>query len=250
MLANDRGPVLGNLHPRKTDSDHARHLAKEGVVTAGHLRAALDDVTSDNATREGVEVVSAPLVMPGRRTANERRVGDATGDDDVGTHRQRLGNAKAAQVGVGRDESRDVTDWFTGFEVCQIDASSLQFFQAPHEVVAVDVRDHGRETERGGDLGDGLGAALGVEASGIGDDLDASLQAGAHDLFHLGHKGSGVPDTRVFRLGPRQDEHGQLGQPVARQNVDGTVVDHLVCGRKTITEETRTVGDSQWRRHR
>jgi hypothetical protein len=42
-----------------------------------------------------------------------------------------------------------------------------------------------------------------------------------------------------------QDEHGQFGQPVAGEEIDGPTLDHL-CGRgQTIAVEPRTVGDAQ-----
>ena len=85
-----------------------------------------------------------------------------------------------------------VAERLAGVEVVEVDAGGHELVEAGQEVVAVDVGDGGRQAELVGDLGDGLGAAGGVEAAGVGHHLDAPVEAGAHHLLHLGDEGAGV----------------------------------------------------------
>ena len=66
-----------------------------------------------------------------------------------------------------------------------------------------------------------------VEAAGVGHHLDAPVDAGAEHLLHLGEEGVGPALERVALAALPQDEHGQLGQPVPGQDVDGAALDHL-----------------------
>src|SRR5690606_37202870 len=182
--------------------------------------------------------------VPGRRAAHDRGVGGATGDDDVGARVQRLDDAPAAQVGVGGDEPRRVADGLPGVEVGQVDAGRHQLVEPAEDVVPVDVGDGGRQAELVGELGDRVGAAVGVEAPGVGHHLDALVEAGAHHLLHLGDEGAG--EAAVGPLGPAalEDEHRQLGQPVAGEHVDGPALDHLAGGSKAVAVEPGAVGDA------
>src|ERR1700689_5279911 len=89
-----------------------------------------------------------------------------------------------------------------------------------------------------------MGARLGVESSRVRDDLDATIETGAHDLFHLSQKCARVSAARLFRLRTRQDQHRELGKPIAGQDVDRTALDHLARGRESISVEPRAVGDA------
>ena len=79
----------------------AGDLGEEGVVAAGGLTAALDDVPRRDRSGELVEVAAAPTVVPGRRPAHDGRVRGAAGDDDVGASRECIDDAPTAQVGIG-----------------------------------------------------------------------------------------------------------------------------------------------------
>jgi hypothetical protein len=54
-------------------------------------------------------------------------------------------------------------------------AGAGELGEARHQVVAVDERDPGSETEAVGDLVDGGGAAAGVEATGVGQLFDEGI---------------------------------------------------------------------------
>src|SRR5690606_34444460 len=206
--------------------------------------AALDDVAGDHCAGEGVPVVAGPAVVPGRRPADHGGVGGAAGDDDVGAGVERLDDAPAAEVGVGGDEPGRVADGLAGVEVGQVDAGGDQLVEAAEDVVAVDVGDGGRQPELVGDLGDGVGAAVGVEAAGVGHHLDPLVQTGAHHLLHLGDEGAGVAAVGALGSGALEDEHRQLGQPVAGEHVDGAALHHLPGGGQAVAVEPGAVGDA------
>ena len=75
-----------------------------GEVAAGHLGAALEQVAGDRRAGEGVPVRLAPAEMGHRRPDHERRVGDAPGDDDLGTGPQGVRDRRCAEVDVGADQ--------------------------------------------------------------------------------------------------------------------------------------------------
>jgi len=183
--------------------------------------------------------------MPGGRTAYDGRVGDPTGDDDVGAGAQRFDDAEASEVGVGSDETGDVADGLARVEVRQVNAGAPEFVETRHQIVAVHVRDGGGETESGRDLLHRFGAVIGVEAPGVGHDLDALIQAGAHHLFHLDEETARVAATRTLHPGPREDQHRQFREPVAGQYVDRSVLDHFASGGEAVAVEARAVRDAQ-----
>ena len=95
-----------------------------------------------------------------------------------------------------------------------------------------------------GDLADPVGAAGRVEPAGVGDDLDAALDARAEHLLHLREERRCVAELAVARPLLVQDQHRQLGQPVAGEHVDVAALDHLLGRREPIAEEAAAVGDA------
>ena len=95
-----------------------------------------------------------------------------------------------------------------------------------------------------GDLANPDGASGRVEPAGVADDPDPALDAGVEDLLHLRQERRRIPELAV--AGPLlvQDQHGQLGQPIAGQHVDVATVDHLLRCREAIAVEPAAVGDA------
>src|SRR6185369_11520087 len=112
-------------------------LVEEAVVAAGGLGAALDDVAGGDGAGEAIPVVALPGEAPRGRPHDQGGVGDAPGDDDVGAARERLGDAPAAQVGVGADHV-DTLERQAAIEVQEALAGRLQRAQVRQEVVALD----------------------------------------------------------------------------------------------------------------
>ena len=110
VLADDGAAVGGHIGPRESQPLHAGHLGEERVVAAGCLRRALDHVPGHHGAGERVPVVARPAVVPCRRAAREGSIGDAAGDHDVGIAPERLDDAPAPEVRVGREEARHITE--------------------------------------------------------------------------------------------------------------------------------------------
>lgn len=197
-------------------------LPEEGVVPAGRLRTALQHMPGDHGSREGVQVVRAPAEVGGGRAGDEGRVGDPAGDDDVGPGPQTGGDPGAAEVGVGGEEA-------------------VGYGQA----VALDVGDGDRHADLGRQLPYGVGQSGGVEAAGVGDDLHPALVGEVEPFFELAQEGGGVPLLGVLEAAAAEDEHGQLGQVVAGEDVEGAAGEHLADGVEAVAVEAGGVADAE-----
>ena len=103
----DRAVPVGR-RSRRSDSRGApgrgRLLARVGVVAAGDLRAALEQVAGHRGARQTVPVVVRPAEVRERRADGERRIGDAAADHDLRAGLKRGGDRLGAEVGVGADD--------------------------------------------------------------------------------------------------------------------------------------------------
>ncbi len=185
---------------------------------------------------ELIPIAALPAVVPRRRSAHHRGVGHTPGHDDIRTLLQRVDDSPATEVGIGCQKVRAVADRLAGLEVSQL-AAGNQVRQPRHEVVAAHVRDLRSETELVGDFRNRVGAAVGIETTGVGNDLDTALQAGTHDLFHLRHEGARIATARTLHPRPRQNQHGELGEPIAGQHIDRPTLDHLTRRRNPVAVE-------------
>src|SRR5271165_2547502 len=71
-----------------------------GAVSAGTLRAALDDVAGNDSRRETIPIVRFPIETLDHGREGESGIGAAAGDDDVGAGCERLGEREGSNVGV------------------------------------------------------------------------------------------------------------------------------------------------------
>ena len=251
VLADHAGAIRRDLCPRESGIGHVGNLGEEAVVAPRGLPAALDHMSRNDRAGQSVPVVTSPAVMPRRGTGYYRSIGGAPGDDDVSTLIQSLDDAPAADVCVGgHDPIGQLAQGLTGVEMGEVVAGSDQVPQAVREIVAVDVGDRRVEAQPVCDLGHGVSAPRRIQAAGIGHHLDAPFQTGAHDLLHLRDESPGVAGARPLGRDARQDQHGQLGKPVAREGIDWTARDHLTSGSEAVPEETAAVGDPDGRRSR
>ena len=235
------GPYFGDGEPRIAQ---VRQLVGERVVAAGGLRAALDHVPGHHGSGESVQVFRAPAV-PGRgRPDDQRGVGDPRADDDVRSGPQRGRNPPAAEVGV-RGDRRDTRlgQRLAGVGVRQLVTSLGELAEPAEQVVALHVGDLRRQAEPRGDLPQPVSEPGRVQAARVDHDRDATVQAGADDLLELTEKGPGVAAAGILLPGLPQDQHRELGQVVAGQNVDRPTVDHLPRRRSPVPIETGAVGD-------
>ena len=87
------------------------------------------------------------------------------------------------------------------------------------------------------------GQAGRVEPAGVVDDLDAAVEAGAEHRLELGEHRPGVAGVGILLPGLPQDEHGQLGEVVTGEHVDGAALDHLPGRLHAVAVEPGGVAD-------
>ena len=124
-----------DLGDRKAGAPEVADLGEERVVAASRLGTALDDVTGHGRTSEGVEVGPSPPKVRRSRTDDERGVGDAAGDHDVGAGIETGDDPPSAEIGVGRERRAEA-----------------ELVGPGQEVVALDVGDVRRHPQRRGEL--------------------------------------------------------------------------------------------------
>ena len=233
VLGDHARPVGRDLGDREAErAVPVRQAAEPGEVPAGGLGAALQHVARDHGAGQLVVRRGRPAEAGDRGADHQRGVGDPAGDDDVGAPGQRGGDPEAAEVGV------------RGQGALEAERGRL-----PAEVVALDVRDRGVEAEPRRDLAEPRGEPGGVEPAGVADDLDAALEREAEAVLDLADERAGVPQRRVLHRVLAEDQHGQLGEVVAGQHVQGRPVgrtlEHLAHGREPVAVEAGAVPDHQ-----
>ena len=159
---------------------------------------------------EAIPVVRGPIPPPCSGPHHERSIGDPRAHHHIGPGSERGSDTPATEVGVGRD--RRAQQRRAGVEVRELRAQPID---TAHQVVALHMGHVHREAELGGDLAHSLGATRRIQPTGIGDHLDAAVDAGTEHLFHLREEGAGIPQLGVAGALLVEDEHGELGQPVA-----------------------------------
>src|SRR5699024_8090760 len=151
----------------------------------------------------------------------EGGVGDPAGDQDVGAGVKACGDPETAQVGVGGQRG-----------------AQTELLGPVQQVVAGHTRDTGFEVQLFGEFGELVGEAVRVEASGVGDDLGPAFHSQVEGLAHLAQEGLGVAATGVGELVPAEDGHGEFGQVVTGEDVEGPFGEHFVDGGEAVSVET------------
>ena len=87
----------------KAEVPRLGHVLEAGIaeVAAGHLRAALHQVADAAALSEQSVVERIPAELVDHRRDEDRRIGDAAGDDDLRAGLQRLDDRLGAEVHLG-----------------------------------------------------------------------------------------------------------------------------------------------------
>ena len=245
VLGDHRRAVGGDLGDREAGVGEVGDGAEPGEVAAGGLGAALDDVAGAHGPGERVVVVGSPAPPPGGRTDDQRSVGDATGHHDVGTVGQGAGDAEAAEVGVGGERPMGPgRQRLAGREVRQRVARFLQLAETVGDVVAVDVRDAQVVPAAGGQLAGGGGEPGGVQPAGVGDDADPVRHQVVERGVELVEERDRVALGGVLGARLAEDQHGDLGEVVAGEDVDAAGGSHVGHGRGAVAVEAGAVADA------
>ena len=113
----DRAPGAGDfaehaiafavdIAPWKAELREVRHVLQSrlGEIAAGHLPRAFEQVPDRGRPAEALPVVQTPMKGVGDRCDEERRIGDAAGDQHLRAGSKRRQDLLDAEIGVGRDE--------------------------------------------------------------------------------------------------------------------------------------------------
>jgi hypothetical protein len=191
MLGDHAGAVPPDFGDREAGAGHVvKELGEERVVPAGGLGAALDDVAGRDGPGQLVVVGASPAEVRRGRADDERGVGDAAGDHDVGAGVQACDDAPRAQVGAGGQR-----------------AAEPQLGRAGGQVIAFDMSELRRDSELLRERPELAGEPGGVEAARVDDDPRLAVHGQAEALLHLTQEGLGVPGFRVLEPVAGEDEH-------------------------------------------
>jgi hypothetical protein len=224
MLGHHRRPVGGDLRDREAGAKPpVGQLGEEAEVAAGDLRAALEQMAGHGRPGQSVEVVWRPAEVGDRRPDDQRGVGDPPGYHHLRAGGQTGRDTEPAEVRVRGQRVR------------------------PIEGVGVDVSDAHRYAEPPGQLAQRGGQAGRVQSAGVGDDAYPTLDGGAQAGLHLPQEGTGVAEVRIAQPVPAEDQHGQLSEVVAGQDIQLATVEHLPPGGEPVAVEAGGVADPQGR---
>ena len=97
-----------------------------------------------------------------------------------------------------------------------------------------------------------VGEAGRVEAAGVADDLDAALEREPEAVLELTDEGLRVAQRRVLHRVLAEDQHGQLGEVVAGQDVEAlsiflATLEHLAHRGEPVAVEAGAVADASLR---
>ncbi len=229
-LGDGRGPVVGDLGYGERQS---REISAQepGEVTAGHLRAAFDEMSCDQCSGELVPGVPGPTVPPCGRADRQRSIGHPAADHDAGPAAQGPCDPPPAQVGVRRCGDEPVV-------------GEAQIDHPVGHVIAADRRDVETVARLARHGSDRRGQTRWIETTGV--DHDAGLTGGelVENWPQMCQEGPGEARLGVARPQLGQDAHGDLGEVVAGQHVRCGAAEHIAQSLGAIAVETGEVGDS------
>src|SRR5690606_18472740 len=85
-----------------------------------------------------------------------------------------------------------------------------------------------------------------VDAARVGDDLDLLLQGQREAVLELAEEGLGVTELGALHPVAAEDEHGELGEVVAGEDVEFAALEHLAHRGDAVAVEPGHVSDPQW----
>ena len=120
-FCDDTSSVARHFHDRKAEVRWIGHVEPVGADATGDLRAAFDQMSGNCRSRQFAEIVPVPTeVLPACRH-DQRGIGDAARDDNVGCGRERLDNRSGADIRVRRNKpTAHIADSNTGIEIAKL----------------------------------------------------------------------------------------------------------------------------------
>ena len=169
--------------------------------------------------------VARPAEVRGGRADDQRGVGDPAGDHDVRARVQALDDAPAAEVGVGGQRA--------------LEAQLLRGRSSPSTwatFTATPVRRASSRIASARPAGLSPPALVTILTPLVGGEAEAVLE--------LAQERPGVAAAGVLHPVAAEDEHGQLGEVVAGEDVELAAGEHLLHGGEPVAVEPGRVADA------
>ncbi len=174
-----------------------------------------------------------PAEVRDRGADHHRGVGDATGDDDVGARVQCRRDAEPTQVGVGREGS-----------LGDAELLAIERMSSPSTWATAGSSPSPFATSRSR-----AASAAGLRPPALLTIFTPRSRARPRRVLDLRHERSCVAEVGVLHRVLAEDQHGQLGQVVAGEDVERSTVraalEHLAHRREAVAVEAGAVADQQ-----
>ena len=232
-LGDDQRAVLADFADGKAEPGEIGDVFISGVgeIAAGDLAGAFEQMAGDGALPQQIPVVHGPAEGMDHRREEQRGIGGAAGDHDVGARLQRVRHRLGAEIGIGREQP--VAELLDG--AVEFHDREIVGFAGVEHVVADDGGDlQFRQAERARDLGGLLRGRFRIGRAHIGDDLDAfcgaERQHRAHALFQQRVVAAfGILHPRLLR-----QRHRALAEALEHEIVDLALLGELDRGLDAI----------------
>ena len=103
-----------------------------GEIAAAQLARAFEQMANRGAACEAIDVIGRPPELVHERRNEQRGIGNATGDHDIGAARERGHQRLRAQIGIGRHERRVVRERKSAFHRRRVEIEHVQHVVAGH----------------------------------------------------------------------------------------------------------------------
>ncbi len=186
-------------------------------------------------------VARRPAEFVDQRAQRHRAVDTTPGDDHVGARGECLRDGEGAEVGVGGKDALGKRGAGEHVPLPRL----AQRRNLPADIVALDHGNLQGDSHFARQAGQGVGAALRIDAAGVADDLDSACRDIGQDALHgdLDEVGR-VAQFRITAARRGEDRHGQLGEVVEHQVVDRAAADQLRGRDRTVAPEPRSAADA------
>ena len=248
VLGDHELAVAVRLDNRKAHAVQIGHRPPvDQAIATGALGATLVDVARHHPSRHPIVVVGRPSELVHHRCIRERRVGRPPCYDDIRALHESPQDRRGPDVGVralhpvpnGRQRLVRV-------HVPQLVSLGQQRIETVHEIVARDHAYRGSTLHSGGPprLDDSLGAPARVHTPCVGDDADALLDDCREEPLHERNEVAREARTGVSGALLLHDRHGDLGEVIEHQVVDGSLLDLANRSLEVVAPEPLAAGDS------
>ena len=181
----------------------------------------------DDALREAIVVVRRPAELVDQCRERDARIGNASGEHDVGLFFERGDDRHGSEISVGREHFvAIVPERLARFHVVEGEC-----FELGNDIVAAHDRYFEIDAARLRNCEERFGTSFGVDAARIRDDADPVFFDVFEQRIDLRHEVSCIARARIAGELFLQDAHRDLGEKIHRDVIDGKLAEYLPAHR-------------------